>query len=246
MLLRKPSALLIILSLLFLAGCNTVNSPWTLVWSPSHRSLRSNPPQAAYETSAYTQKPDGTMLHPAANIWLATGSHPAIGLALSQLDAAGQFFSAGVITVDPGSGWWTLTDTTLVLRPAPGGGVPADQEEGRAWTLPPGTYSSASVDVPDTPPGGSLQLWVSDRGQEFVLARLYSTLLPPVGSTRVTLAGQPGWLTSQRDFTIIVLVLKTGIYQGLGTLLFASNAGLQQSERLATQAAANLNDLLPA
>ncbi len=113
MLLRKPSALLIMLSLLFLAGCNTV-SPWTLVWSPSNRSLQSNPPQAAYEASAYAQKPDGTMLHPAANIWLATGSHPTIGLALSQLDAAGQFFSAGVITVDSGSGWWTLTDTVCV------------------------------------------------------------------------------------------------------------------------------------
>src|SRR5579883_3274903 len=124
MLLRKPSALLIMLSLLFLAGCNTF-SPWTLVWSPSNRSLQSNPPQAAYEASAYAQKPDGTMLHPAANICLA----------LSQLDAAGQFFSAGVITVDSGSGWWTLTDTVAVSRPVPGGGVPAAQEGGRAWTL---------------------------------------------------------------------------------------------------------------
>jgi hypothetical protein len=246
MLLRKPSALLIVLGLLFLAGCNTVNSPWTLVWSPSNRSLQSNPPQAAYEASAYALKPDGTMLHPAANIWLATGSHPTIGLALSQLDAAGQFFSAGVITVDAGSGWWTLTDTVEVSRPVRGGGVPAAQEGGRAWTLPPGTYSSASVDVPDTPPGGSLQLWVSDRGQEFVLARLYSTLQPPAGSTSVTLAGQPGWLVTQGDFTIIALVLDTGIYQGLGTLLFAGNVGLQQSELLVTQAAANLNDLLPA
>lgn len=244
--LYKPSALLIILSLLFLVGCTTANPSWGLTWSPSDRSLQSNPPQSAYEASACAQRPDGTLLHPAANIWLATGSRPALGLALSQLDASGQFFSAGVITVDPDSRWWTLTDNISVSRPAPGAGVPAVQEEGRAWTLPPGTYSSAAIDVPDTPPGGSLQLWISDRGQEFVLARLYSTFQPPAGSADITLAGQPGWLATQGSFTVIALVLTTGIYQGLGTLLFASNAGFQQSERLATQAASNLNDLLPA
>ncbi len=244
--LRKPFAFFIILSLLLLVGCAPANSSWVLTWSPSDRSLESNPSQAAYEASAYAQKPDGTLLRPAANIWLATGSRPALGLALSQLDAAGQFFAAGVITVDPSSRWWTLTDNISVSRPAPGAGVPAAQEGGRAWTLPPGTYSSASIDVPDTPPGGSLQLWVSDRGLEFVLARLYSTFQPPAGSTGVTLAGQPGWLVTQGSITVIALALTTGIYQGLGTLIFASNAGVQRSRFLATQAALDLNDLLPA
>ena len=246
MLFRRLSAPLFMLTLLFLAGCNTVNSSWALVWSPSNRSLQSNPPQAAYEASAYAQKPDGAMLRPAANIWLATGDRPAIGLALSQLDVSGQFFSAGVITVDPGSRWWTLTDSVSASRPVPGSGVPASQEEGRAWTLPSGTYSSASIDVPDTPPGGSLQLWISDHGQEFVLARLYSAFQPPADSTSVTLADQPGWLITRGDFTIIALTLNTGIYQDLGTLVFASNAGVQQSRLLAAQAAADLNDLLPA
>jgi len=244
MLFRKLSTPLLLV-LLFLAGCNTGHSLWTLVWSPSNRSLQSNSPQAAYEASAYAQRPDGTTLHPAVNIWLATGDRPAIGLALSQLDASSQFFSAGVIMVDPGSRWWTLTDNISISRPVPGGGMSAAQEEGRAWTLPPGTYSSASIDVPDTPPGGSLQLWVSDRGQEFVLARLYSAFPPPAGSTGVTLAGQPGWLTTRSNFTVIALALDTGIYQGLGTLVFASNAGIQQSRLLAAQAASDLNDLLP-
>jgi hypothetical protein len=133
-----------------------------------------------------------------------------------------------------------------VSRPAPGGGVPAARAGGKAWTLPPGTYNSASVDVPDTPPGGSLQLWVSDRGLQCVLARLYGRLQPPAGSTNVTLAGQSGWLARTGDLTIITLQLDRGAYQGLGTLLFAGNAGLLQSERLVTQAVSDLNDVLPA
>lgn len=243
---RTLSALLPVLSLLVLTSCASINAPWTLTWSPSARSLQGNPPQSAYQASAYAQRPDGTLQPPAVNRWLATGSRPALGLALSQLDAAGQFFSLGVVTVDPGSGWWTLTDAVALARPAPGGGVPAARASGRAWTLPPGTYDYARVDVPDTPPGGSLQLWISDGGQEFVLAHLYSALQPPADSTDITLAGQPGWLTGAGDLTIIALQLAAGADQGLGTLLFASNAGKGPSERLATQAAADLNDLLPA
>jgi len=243
---RKLLAPLLVCSLLSLAGCTSGAVPWTLVWLPSQRSLYSNPAQTAYQASAVAQRPDGTRLSLANTHWLATGSHPALGLALSQLDAAGQFFSVSVITVDPGSFWWTLTDMVTVSRPAPGGGVPAAQTSGRAWTLPPGTYHSAWVDVPDTPPGGSLQLWVSDRGLECVLVRLYDVLQPPPGSTVVTLAGQPGWLISIGDLTVIALQMESGAYQGLGTLLFASNAGLPQSEHLLTQAASDLNDVLPA
>lgn len=242
---KRSVAILLILVLLLLAGCNAASPPWALVWSPSNSSLQSHPPQDAYAASAYAQRPDGTRAQPAANIWLATGSDPQLGLALSQLDAAGQYFSLGVIKVDSASNWWTLTDSITVARPTPGGGVPATQEEGRAWTLPSGTYSSSSIDVPDTPPGGSLQLWVSDHNQEFVVARLYSTLHPLAGSTSITLADQPGWLTTQRGFTVIALRLVNGNDQGLGTLLFASNAGVQESQQLATQAVSDLNDLLP-
>jgi hypothetical protein len=242
----KLLTLLLVCSLLSLAGCTSGTVAWTLVWTPSQQSSQSNPPQVAYQASASAQRADGIKQAPAVNHWLATGARPAFGLALSQLDAGGQFFSACVITVDSGSRWWTLTDMVAVSRPAPGGGAPADRASGRAWTLPPGTYNSASVDVPDTPPGGSLQLWVSDRGLEFVLARLYGGLQPPAGSTSVTLAGQSGWRASQGDLTIIALQLDSGAYQGLGTLLFASNAGLHQSERLVTQAASDLNDVLPA
>jgi hypothetical protein len=246
MLSRILCTLLLLLQLLWLTACTTVAAPWTLSWSPSKRSLYSNPPQAAYQASAYAQRPDGALLPPAFTHWLASGVRPGLGLALSQLDPPGQFFAAGVVTVDPGSLWWTLTDTLAVTRPAPGAGVPAVQAAGRAWRLPPGTYNSAAVDVPDTPPGGSVQLWVSDRGQVFVLARLYASLQSPADATGVTLAGQPGWRASQGDLTTIALVLVSGAYRGLGTLLFASNVGLRQSELLATQAVMDLNDLLPA
>ena len=242
---KRPALFLLMVSLLFLAGCNAASPSWELVWSPSDSSLQIHPPQDAYAASAYAQRPDGTLVRPAATTWLATGSNPALGLALSRLDASGQYFSLGVITVDTASNWWTLTDSVSVTRPAPGSGTPASQEESRAWTLPPGTYNSASTDVPDTPPGGSLQLWVSDHGQEFVGARLYSTLRPLSGATPITLADQPGWLTTQDGFTVIALNLVNGNDQDLGTLLFASNAGLQESRRLAAQAATDLNDLLP-
>lgn len=242
-------ALLLVLGLL-LVGCSSGSGQlWSLSWSPARipgSASRVNPPEVAYASCAYAVKPDGTTLHPAKSIWLATGSNPEIGLALSQLDPAAQFYSVGVTTVDSGSNWWTLTDSGTVERPAPGSGVPAAQEEGAAWQLPAGTYSSITLEVPDTQPGGSVQLWVSDRGQEFALARLYTTIQPPAGYTSVTLANQPGWLTTRDGFTIIGLSLASGIYQGLGTLLFAGTTSIEQSERLATQAALDLNDLLPA
>ena len=241
-------ALLLVLGLL-LVGCNSNSGqPWSLSWSPSRipgSASRVNPPEVAYASCAYAVKPDGTTLHPAKSIWLATGSNPGIGLALSQLDPAAQFYSVGVTTVDPGSNWWTLTDAGTIERPAPGSGVPAAQEGGAAWQLPAGTYSSIALEVPDTQPGGSVQLWVSDHSQEFVLARLYTTVQPPAGSTHVTLANQPGWLATHDGFTIIGLTLTSGIYQGLGTLLFAGTTSIEQSEQLATQAASDLNDLLP-
>jgi len=242
---KVSSVFLIVASLLLLAGCGVSSPAWALVWSPSNSALQTNSPQAAYAACAYAQRPDGTLLHPAESVWLATGSNPPLGLALSQLDATGQFFSVGVISIDPGSRWWTLTDTASTDRPAPGAGVPASQEEGKAWTLPPGSYNSASIDVPDTQPGGSVQLWVSDTGQVFVLARLYTTLALPTDHTAVTLSGQPGWLSTQGRFTLIALTLEHGIYGGLGTLLFASTAAPSRSQVLAAQAAAHLNDLLP-
>lgn len=242
-------AFLMILGLL-LAGCNSGSGqPWSLSWSPSQspgRASRVNPPEVAYASCAYAVRSDGVTLHPARSIWLASGSNPGIGLALSQLDSASRFFSVGVITVDPGSNWWTLTDAGTVERPATGSGVPASQEEGTAWQLPAGTYSSIALEVPDTQPGGSVQLWVSDHSQEFVLARLYTTIQPPAEHTSVTLANQPGWLVTRDGFTIIGLTLTSGIYQGLGTLLFAGTTNVQQSEQLAQQAASDLNDLLPA
>lgn len=245
---RKRSAIFLMITglLLLLAGCDKPEMPWTITWTPSNVAAQTISPQLAYAAHAYAQQSgEGALLHPAKNVWLATGSNPKIGLALSQLDAAGQFFAVGVITVDPGSNWWTLTDSGSIDRPAPGSGVPASREESKAWTLPAGTYRSIALDVPDTPPGGSVQLWVSDDNQEFVLARLYAAVQPPAAHINVTLAGQPGWLFTQDGFTIIGLVLETGIYQGLGTLLFAGTTGVQQSENLATQAATNLNDLLP-
>ncbi len=236
------------LLLLLLAGCAAVpeSSALALAWAASISAAQSNAPDAAYVACARSQRPDGTLAVPAVNTWLATGSQPRIGLALSQLDAAGQFFGIGIITVDQGSDRWTLTDNGSLARPAPGAGVPAAQEAGKAWHLPPGTYNSLAFDVPDTQPGGSVQLWVSDHQQAFVLARLYTTLQRPAGATSVTLSGQPGWLSGQGHFTIISLNLTTGIYAGLGTLLYAGTGGVQQSEQLASQAAGDLNDILPA
>lgn len=236
---------LMLANLLLLAGCGASNPAWALIWSPLNNAQQSNSPQAAYAQAAFAQRPDGVTLHPAESIWLATGANPPLGLALSRLDAAGQFYSIGVLSIDPGSRWWTLTDAASIDRPAPGTGVPASQEEGKAWTLPPGTYNSIAIDVPDTPPGGSVQLWLSDTNQEFVLARLYTTIAPPTEHTAVTLSGQSGWLATQGRFTLIALTLEHGIYGGLGTLLLASTAEPQQCQQLAAQAAAHLNDLLP-
>lgn len=249
MLSRKLSIACVLLLVLFLlAGCSGAAEPvpWALVWASSASAAQSNAPEAAYAACARAQIPGGATVLPAKNIWLATGSQPAIGLALSQLDSAAQFFAVSVITVDPGSNRWTLTDGGSITRPASGDGAPATQEAGKAWSLPAGTYNSVTVEVPDTPPDGSVQLWISATNQEFVLARLNSTIQMPAGHISVTLAGQPGWLATQGRFTIIGLVLTSGIYAGLGTLIFAGTTGMQQSEQLAAQAAAHLNDILPA
>lgn len=245
---RKLSvACFMFICLLINAGCASATPPaaWSLFWASSPRAAQSYTPEAAYAACARAQIPGGAAVSPAASTWLATGSHPRIGLALARLDPASQFISISVITVDPGSSRWTLTESGTLARPAVGGGVPVAQGAGHAWTLPAGTYNSLALEVPDTQPGGSAQLWVSDSNQEFVLARLYSTIQPPPAHTTVTLAGQPGWETTQGRFTIIGLILTSGIYAGLGTLIFAGTTGVQESEHLATQAATNLMDILP-
>jgi len=234
--------------LLVIVGCGGAAepAPWALTWAASDSAAQSNAPEAAYAACARTQAPGGIAVAPAESTWLAAGSQPRVGLAISQLDAAAQFFALSVITIDPGSNRWQLTDGGSVTRPSAGNGVPAAQEAGKAWTLPAGSYNSIAIEVPDTPPGGSAQLWVSDSNQEFVLARFYSTIQPPVAHIDITLAGQSGWLARRGRFTIIGLKLTSGIYAGLGTLLFAGTTGVQQSERLAAQAAGDLNDILPA
>jgi hypothetical protein len=239
---------LLLVCLLLLAGCGGAAEAesWTLVWVPTAGATQSNAPEVAYAACVRAQAPGETPVAPAKNIWLASGSNPRVGLALTQLDSAGQFFAVNVITIDLGANRWQLTDSGIVARPAQGQGTPASQEAGKAWTLPTGTYHSTAIEVPDTPPDGSAQLWVSDNGQEFVLARLYSTIEPPALYTSVTLSGQPGWLTTSGRFTIIGLNLTTGIYAGLGTLIFAGTTDVQQSQQLAAQAAADLNDILPA
>jgi hypothetical protein len=234
--------------LLLIVGCGGAApaAPWTLAWAASDSAAQSNAPEAAYAACARAQIPNGAVVTPATSTWLATGSQPSIGLALSQLDAAGRLFGVGVITIDPGSNRWQLTESGSLERPADGNGAPAAQEAGHAWHLPAGRYNSIALEVPDTPPGGSVQFWLSDNQQEFVLARFYSTIQPPAVSTSVTLAGQSGWLAAQGRFTIVGLRLTSGIYAGLGTLLFAGTTGTQQSEQLAAQAASDLNDILPA
>jgi hypothetical protein len=249
MLARKlPIACLLLMCLLLFVSCGSVAepAPWALTWAASDSAAQSNAPEAAYAACARTQAPGGVAVAPAESTWLAAGSQPRVGLAISQLDAAAQFFALSVITIDPGSNRWQLTDGGSVTRPSAGSGVPAAQEAGKAWTLPAGSYNSIAIEVPDTPPGGSAQLWVSDSNQEFVLARLYSAIQPPAAHVDITLAGQPGWQATQGRFTIIGLKLTSGIYAGLGTLLFAGTTGVQQSERLAAQAAGDLNDILPA
>lgn len=249
MLYRKICAVcLLLIGLLVFTSCGSASSAqaWTLSWAGGPAAAQHNAPDRAYAASARTQAPGGSPQAPAENTWLATGSQPGIGLALSQLDGAGQFYAVSIISIDRGANRWQLTDSGVVARPAPGEGTPASQEAGKAWTLPAGTYNSIAIEVPDTPPGGSVQLWVSDNHQEFVLARLYSAIQPPTGARDVTLSGQPGWLATQGRFTVIGLKLTTGIYAGLGTLIFAGTTDTQQSEQLAAQAAADLNDILPA
>ena len=245
MLYRKGfMACLMLVSLLVMVSCNSAaSSPsWTLAWIASASAAQSNAPDVAYAACVHVQTPGGAVVSPAENTWLATGSQPRVGLALSRLDPAGQFFAISIVSIDPGANRWQLTDSGSLARPFAGNG---SQGSGNGWKLPPGTYNSIALEVPDTPPGGSVQLWLSAEHQEFVLARLYSTIQPPATSTSVMLSNQPGWLTTQGRFTIVALRLTSGIYAGLGTLIFAGTTGVQQSEQLAAQAAANLNDIFP-
>lgn len=236
------------LCLLLLAGCDASSPPWELVWVSSHDLLQNTSPQTAYTTGAHARKPDGSQTTPAANIWLATGTTPKFGLALSQLDPTGQFFAISALSIDAGSNRWTITESASLTRPAPGDGVPAAQEYSKGWTLPAGTYESIAISIADTPPGGSAQLWISDTNQQLVLAHLYTTLQPPAGATPITLNHLPGWFTTEGSFTLIALPLGLATDQSnadLGMLLFAGTTNLAQSQRLIVQATAHLNDLLP-
>lgn len=237
--------------LLLLAGCGGSNAPWTLIWRSIPLNDQNNPPSTAFMASAYAQRPDGSQVLPAASTWLATGANPKFGLALSQLDPAGQFFTLAVLSIDGGSNRWTITESAPLTKPARGSGIPASQMNSNAWTLPSGTYNTTQTSIADTPPGGSAQLWLSDTNQELVLAHIYTTLQAPAAHSAIAINGQPGWMATQGKFTIIaikILPQRQGLGQSkddLGTLLLASTTNPQKSQLLATQAATHLNDLLP-
>src|SRR5260370_4400067 len=94
-----PLWLVSCLSLLLLAGCGGSSAQWTLSWRSLPIDEQNNSPQTAFTASAYAQKPDGSQVLPAASAWLATGANPKFGLALSQLDPAGQFFTLSVLSI---------------------------------------------------------------------------------------------------------------------------------------------------
>jgi hypothetical protein len=242
---RKLSLWLLLLTSLsfLLVGCNAANPSWSVVWQPTVQSAHeSNPPELAYDACAYVQRPDGTIVHPIANTWLVTGTQPDFGLAVSQLDPADQFIAISVLSIDSGANWWTITGNSTVARPTAESGVPAAQEYSNAWTLPAGRYNTAIRQIPDTPPGGSVQIWFSNTGQILVLAHIYTAIQhPSTPVTAVNVHGYPGWLTTQGGFTRIALSLN----DDLGTLFFASTTSPQQSQSLLAQATTNLNNILP-
>lgn len=208
-----------------------------LTWIASTSAQQSNSPETAFATSAYAQRPDGTLTNPASTTWLATSSD--FGLVLVHLDPSGQFVSIGIVEVDSSTHQWVLTASFVDARPTPGNGIPAAQQD-RAWTLPPGTYQSGAMNISDNLPEGEVRLWMSDTNQVIALAHVPSVIQRPIsGTTSITINGKTGWLTEHQGMTLVVVKLDEG------TLVFGGTTDPTQSQHLMAQAMANLYNLLP-
>jgi hypothetical protein len=232
--------------LLVLAGCSITNNqfphaqtaasadrPWTLTWRASEASQQNHTPEVAFSGCAYAQQPDGTLSQPAKVTWLATS--PTYGLTLIHLDSASQYVAIGVLRIDAANHQWILAESFSEKRPTAGNGIPSSREN--AWTLPQGTYQSASFDARTTE-GSVMRLWLSDTQQEFVLAHLRQTIKPPSSATSLTIDGKSGWLSTQGGITIIAVNLSDGM------LVFAGTTSPEASKKLVGQAMAHLGELL--
>lgn len=235
--------LLVCVSLVILTGCDTSSNPsgnnhrlWMLTWISSTSAQQSNSPEIAFATSAYAQRPDGTLTNPASTMWLATNSD--FGLVLVHLDPSGQYVSIGIVELDSSTHQWVLRAGFVDARPTTGNGIPAAQQE-RAWTLPPGTYQSGGMNISDKLPEGFVRLWMSDTHQVIALAHVSSVIQRPIsGTTSVTINGKTGWLTEHQGMTLVVVKLEEG------TLVFGGTTVPTQSQHLVAQAMANLDSLL--
>jgi hypothetical protein len=233
-------SLLVCVSFIILIGCDTSSNPsdnnhrlWMLTWISSTSAQQSNSPETAFVTSAYVQRPDGTLTKPASTTWLATSSD--FGLVLVHLDPSGQYVSIGIVELDSSTHQWVLRASFVDARPTTGNGIPAAQQE-RAWTLPPGTYQSGGMNISDKPPEGFVRLWMSDTNQVIALAHVFSVIQRPIsGTSSVTSNGKTGWLAEQQGMTLVVVKLDEGM------LVFGGTTDPTQSQHLVAQAMANLD-----
>lgn len=212
---------------------------WLLWWQPPKEGIdESALPEAAFAQGAsVVHFPGGLHQPPSATTWLATG--PMFGVAMVQLDPAGQYLDIATLGIDTQHHTWVENSTTV--RNGQGcadgsravGAVVFPEAVCQTGTLHQGLRTAYTGHY-------TLASWVSDTGI-FVLDHIVATPQRPLsGATNVTIHSVPGWMLQEHGITSIILPLAGG-----EVFIFAGTASTAQSKDLAAQMLVHLQEIAP-
>jgi len=151
---------------------------------------------------------------PAAVIWLAAGH--TFGEVNVQLDPAGRYWNFVTLLIDARAQTWQAYAGSL-SEPVPcGRGMPFT---GTAATF--GSYCTLEPVQSGAPPASAFTPRTTPDSHTFIAARIAATALPPGGAAeKREFAGNPGWLTRARGWTVMLALLPSGesaVFAGTGT-----------------------------
>ncbi len=212
---------------------------WLLWWQPPKEGIdASTPPEVAFAQGAsVVHFPGGQHQPPGAAIWLATS--PMFGIALVQLDPAGQYLDVATVGVDPREHIWVENSTTI----RNGQGCTGESRVVDNVVFPENICQMGTLhhtSGADYPGRYTLTSWISNT-ETFVVDHIASIpQRPSTGTTNVTIHSTPGWMLQEHGITSIILPLAGG-----EAFIFAGTANTTQSQNLATQVLAHLQEIAP-
>lgn len=240
-------------SALALAGCgaptNTVASyppPRLFIWSTAAATNSATPQQAFAAGMRFD------LCHPVAArsvtvTWLAAS--PTYGVAWVVADCRNNtqdprpVESLFLVRNDTQDGaacdHWTADNAGYSVKP-PTGPLPTEaQAQTPPWlSLPVDTYQALPTGTA-AHPVSSVKSWLSAT-QVFITGRFEGIATRPAGATSVSVAGRPGWLTTEHEMASVVIPLANG-----WTFFFSGMSGASETQTLAGETLGHLDETLP-